>query len=124
MAFENEFEENTKFMEKKPVKLGDVYKNKKTKTRVIAFIFDEDDYPDELLELKLAGRFSAKRDELRIGLVTDKKIIKKFKSKYGSVWFPDASYTTIVLKRYDGQIFFLDLLARSPQLSLSFWINK
>lgn len=101
-------------MEKKPVKLGDVYKNRKTKTRVLAFIFDEEDYPDEILELKQAGRYSAKRDDLRIGLCTDKKIIKKYKSKHGPLWFPDASYSTIILKRYDGQVFFLDLLSKSP----------
>jgi len=39
---------------------------------------------------------------LRIGLVTDKKIIKKYKAKYGSAWFPEGTYSTIVLKRYDG----------------------
>lgn len=48
---------------------------------MIAFIYDKDDFPDELKNLKATGRMSAKRDELRIALVTDKKIIKKYKAK-------------------------------------------
>lgn len=82
--------------------LKDLYKSRKTKTRVIAFIYDKQDYIDELKNLRLTGRFSAKRDELRIGLVTDKKIIKKYKAKYGTLWFPEGTYSTVVLKRYDG----------------------
>lgn len=79
-----------------------MYKQRKTKTRVIAFIYDKSDFPDELSNLRLTGRLSAKRDELRIALVTDKKIIKKYKAKYGNSWFEEATYSTIILKRYDG----------------------
>ena len=66
---------------------------------------------------------SARRDDLRLGLVTDRKIIKKYKQKYGT-WFPEVSYTTMILKRYDGEIFTFDFLNESPMNALSFWINK
>lgn len=97
-----EFSEKTRFMEKKNVKLGALYKQRYAKTRSIAFIFDKEDYPDEIKNLKESGRYSARRDEMRLAMVTDKKLIKKYKAKYGSSWFPDSSYTTVILKRYDG----------------------
>jgi len=53
---------------------------------------------------------SAKRDELRISIVTDKKIIKKYKANFGTLWFPEGAYSTIVLKRYDGKTFYHDIL--------------
>ncbi|CDW90844.1 UNKNOWN [Stylonychia lemnae] len=120
-----EFQENTKFFDKNYLALGDVFKNRKTKTRVIAFIYDKEDYTDELKNLRQTGRFSAKRDELRIALVPDKKIIKKYKAKYGTLWFPEGTYSTIMLKRYDGQTFYSDLLGDgSGILSYQYWINK
>lgn len=97
-----EYEEKTKFFEKAPVSLGDVFKQRKTKTRVIAFIYDKSDFTDELTQLKMGARLSAKRDELRTAIVTDKKIIKKYKAKHGSFWFPEGSYSTVILKRNDG----------------------
>jgi len=59
---------------------------------------------------------------LRIGLVTDRKIIKKYKAKYGSLYFPEGSYSSLVIKRNDGQIFHYDFLVDT--LPLTFWINK
>ena len=50
----------------------------------------------------MAGRLSALRQELRIGIVYDKKVIKRYKSKYDNLWFPEVMYSTIVVKRYDG----------------------
>lgn len=73
--------------------------------------------------LRLAGRMSAKRDELRIGLVTDKKLIKKYKAKNGNLWFPEVGYSTVILKRYDGQIFFYDFIA-DKTVNLLYWITK
>jgi hypothetical protein len=124
LAFENEFEEKTKLFENNPVFLGDTYKNRKIKTRVIAFLFDKKDFNDELSNLRFAGKISAKRDELRIGMVTDKKLIKKYKANHGTLWFPEGSYSTIVLKRYDGKTFNHDPLQGEPALGFVYWINK
>jgi len=50
----------------------------------------------------------ANRVNLRVGLVTDQKLIKAFKKSTG--WFEnEASFNTIILKRYDGEIFKFDL---------------
>ena len=59
-----------------------------------------------------SGRQSAKREELRIGMVTDTKLIKKYKAKYGSLMFPESAYSSLILKRFDGQFYSLDLLNR------------
>jgi len=117
-----EWQEKTKFFESQLVNLASIYKSRKTKTRVIAFIYDKSDFPEELTNLRLTGRLSAKRDDLRIGLVTDKKIIKKYKAKYGSLWFPEGTYSTLILKRYDGQVYHIDLL--SDDKNFMYWINK
>ena len=87
---------------------------RKTKTRVIAFLFDKQDFVDEVKGLRNTGKVCSKRDDLRIGLVTDKKLIKKYKANHGTLWFPEGSYSTIVLKRYDGRYFHHDLLEGAP----------
>jgi hypothetical protein len=43
-----EYEEKTKFFETKPIYLGAAYTERKAKTRVIAFIYDKEDFIDEL----------------------------------------------------------------------------
>jgi hypothetical protein len=124
LSLDLEYEEKTKFFETKPIYLGGAYSERKAKTRVIAFIFDKEDFIDELKSLRFTGRASAKREELRIAIVTDKKLIKKYKAQYGSLWFPEGSYSTIVLKRYDGRTFSHDLLNGSPANGFMFWVNK
>jgi hypothetical protein len=104
--------------------LGDAYRERKAKTRVIAFVYDKADFNDELKNLRSAGKVSAKREELRIGMVTDKKLIKKYKAQYGTLWFPEGAYSTVVLKRYDGKTFSHDLLQGNPPIGFIFWINK
>lgn len=61
---------------------------------------------------------------MRIGLVTDKKLIKKYKANYGTLWFPEGAYSTVVLKRNDGKTFSHDLLAGNPQMGFMYWVNK
>jgi len=56
-------------------------------------------------------RTSIKRIELRAGLVTDVKLIKRYKNRYGNLWFTDdVQLNSLVVKRYDGQFFGLDML--------------
>lgn len=115
--------ETSRFFKDKQVPLGKEYSDKKTKTRVVAFIFEKDEFKEELKNLRAASRYSGRRFDLRMGVVYDKKIIKKYKAKHGN-WFPEVTYSTIILKRHDGQIFTFDLINENPALSLSYWINK
>lgn len=101
-----------------------MYKDITTKTRVLIFTFDKDDFSDELNNLKDSGKVSSHRSELRIGMVTDKKLIKKYKVKYGTLWFPEGSYNSVVLKRYDSYYFSHDLLEGNPFRHFHYWINK
>jgi hypothetical protein len=104
--------------------LGDAYTRYTTKQRVIAFIFDKKDYDEELKMIRAAGRMGAKRSEMRIALITDKKIIKKYKAQYTNVWFGETSYTTLMTKRYDGEYFHLDILNDIKHTPIHFFINK
>jgi hypothetical protein len=125
IALENEYVEKTDFLEKNPVALPPgLYQTRRVKTRVIAFIYDREDFNDELDTLYNAARMSAKREELRVGIVTDKKLIKKYKANHGTLWFPEGAYSSIVLKRYDGKVFYHDILQGNPPLGFHHWINR
>lgn len=45
------------------------------------------EYSSEIKNLKEAARYLSTRDNLRIGIVDDKKLIKKLKLKHGVKWF-------------------------------------
>ena len=77
--------------------IDDHYKNLKYKTRVIAFIFDKDEYKEEVKALKFAAKYLANRENLRIGIVDDPKLVKKFKNYYGMRWFSSVSLSGLVL---------------------------
>lgn len=72
------------------------------------FIYNKGDYDEELNSVKLAGRSTANRINLRLGFVTDPKLIKQMKQS--ETWFGEASFNTLILKRHDGDITYLDLL--------------
>jgi len=59
---------------------------------------------------------------LRIAIVTDPKLVKKLKKE--TSWFGDASLNTLLVKRYDGEIFNLDLLQVSLHENAYAWIWK
>lgn len=52
LDLDNEYRETTKFFEKTPIYLGDWYSKRRTKTRVLAFIYDKQDFVDELKLLR------------------------------------------------------------------------
>ena len=84
-----EYVESTGFFRNKQVPLGANYDDLRLKTRVIAFIFDKDEYEQELKFIREVAKLSAQRVSLRIGLVTDARLIRKYKESYGTYWFPD-----------------------------------
>ena len=120
-----EYIESTGFFRNKNVPLGVNFDDLILKTRVIAFIFDTEDSETELKYIKETGKILAQRMALRIGIVTDAKLIRKYKEMKGTFWFPDnVQLTTIIIQRYDKGIFFHDLLQLESIVQLSHWINK
>jgi hypothetical protein len=55
----------------------------KYKTRVVCFFYDKDEYKPEIKNLRESARYLSLRDNLRIGIVDDKRIVKKLKLKHG-----------------------------------------
>ena len=97
-----EYVESTGFFRNKNAPLGNNYDDLRLKTRVIAFIFDKDEYEQELKYIREVGKLTAQRISLRIGLVTDPRLIRKYKESYGTYWFPDnVQLSTIIVQRYD-----------------------
>ena len=65
---------------KKGVQLLGIHENRlKYKTRVLVFIYDKEEYSSELKLIREAGRLLAQRLSIRLALVTDHKIIRKYK---------------------------------------------
>ena len=54
-------------------------KEMKLNTRVVALVYDQKEYKDDVKELKAAARQMANRYNLRIGIVNDTKVIKDLK---------------------------------------------
>ena len=73
-------------------------------------IYEKDDYDEEIKAIKDAGRFLASRRDLRIALLTDKKLIKKFKKENSTFFESTESFTSLIVKRYDSKIFVQDLI--------------
>ena len=90
---------------------------------MICFLYDKQEYKQELKELRRDARFLATRDNLRIGLVDSQKLIKKYKNRYQTRMFSSVAMSSLVLKRYDGDIVYYDLTSED-HISASYWINK
>jgi hypothetical protein len=61
------------------------------------------------------------RMNLRIAIVTDKDLINKMKKKYPQ-YFEELTKSTMLLKRYDGEVFKLNL-STAETVSYNWWIN-
>ena len=82
-------------------------------TRLVAFFFDKKEYEEEIKFLTTLSRKVADRYNLRVGLVTDQKLIQKMKKSHASL-FLDVGLSVMVLKRYDGAIFKLNIAEELP----------
>lgn len=91
-------------------------------TRVVAMYYNQEEYEDEINALTKVAEKLAVRMNLRIAIVTDKELINKMKKKYPN-YFEELSKSAMVLRRYDGEIFKLNL--SSAETSRYNWfINK
>lgn len=92
-------------------------------TRVIAFIFDKKEHKTEINNLRADCRVLSAREDLRCSIVTDPVLVKKFRNNDDTKkWFPEFSFSTVILKRHDGKVLVYDLTEeRTPFFG---WINK
>jgi hypothetical protein len=93
------------------------------RNRIIGFFSDLEDYSAEYsVFLSLAEKISH-RPDLRIGIVTDKEIVRHFKQVYDGIWFNSHSWNSVVLKR-DDTYHFLDLSLLNDQLEVFMLYNS
>ena len=119
---ENFFDTSCNFNEKNDF-LGNTLLNIPVETdhhlrnRMIGFFSDIEEYSAEYSQfLSLAEKISPRAD-LRIGVVTDKQIVRHFKQIYDGIWFNSHSWNSIVLKRIDKYLF-LDLSLLNDKLEI------
>lgn len=119
---DNEYVEQNEFYKNKYEEIGDYYKRMGKRVRVIAFFHDKKEYSNEYKLFHKAAQVLAKRDDLRIGYVTNQTLIKHYKEKFGVKWFDNYSHNTIILEREKDNYFFYDLEKDSEDIE--YWINK
>ena len=126
LASENEPDiSKSGFLKKTPVYLNQVYTNVFLKTRVLIFMFDKSEYEKEMKDLRTAARLGAQRLGLRYGLVTDTKLIRKYKAKYGNKWFHDeVQLSTVIIQRFDKETFAMDLMVHDGIVTLTNTVNR
>ena len=90
-----EHSETSRFVAKKgdvmpeELRYGSEYNHLYFKTRVIVFVYDEEEYEQELEAVAKSARYSSRRIDIRYGIVTNRNIIKHYKKTTG--WFPEGS---------------------------------
>jgi hypothetical protein len=99
------------------------YASLKIKTRVICFLWDKNEYKAEYKDLRNSAKFLATRDNLRIAFVDNQRLIKKMKLKYTTRMFSSVALSSLVLRRYDGELVYYDLTSDEHLYSHT-WINK
>ena len=92
-----EFIEGTPFYAKKYRAIDDVFSQFDKVSRAIAFVHDQFEHKEKIKQLEFVARSLAARSDLRVGIVTDKKLIKEFKGQYDAKWFDVSSNNTIVM---------------------------
>lgn len=90
-------------------------------TRVVAFFFEQKEYEEEITALSRVAEKLSVRMNLRIAIVTDKDLINKMKRKYPQ-YFEELTKSAMLLKRYDGEVFKLNL-STADTVSYNWWIN-
>jgi len=117
---EEEFYEYNDFFKNKYEEIGEYYKRMGKRTRVIGFFRDKKEYSNELKLLKQAAQAMAKRDDLRVAIVTDKDLIKKYKERYGVQMFDLFSHNSIVLTYEPGHFHFYNV--EESSLNMGTWL--
>ena len=83
-------------------------------------MYNPEDYDEEILAIKNAAIKSIERPELVFGIVENPKLVKKMKQT--TSWFD--SFNSLVLKRYDGEFFSIDMLDPSSISQAYSWVHK
>ena len=90
-------------------------------TRVVAFFYDKSEYAEEIKLLRLNAIHLSNRYNLRIGIVTDKDMINEMKTKHPE-FFQEVGLSVMVLRRYDGELFKVNLADLTPS-EYNWWIT-
>jgi len=87
------------------------------RNRLIGFFADKDEYTSEFDNFYRYAEQIAHRNELRVGIVTNRELIRHFRSIYEGSWFNVHSWNSVVLKR-DDKTMFLDLSLLNEHLEI------
>lgn len=94
-----EVSEATDFYQDSYRSIRDQFEKLPKVTRVVGFFENSEKFQDKIDELtKVAGQLS-ERTDLRIGVVTDPKLVQQYKKEAGPFWFNETSHNSIVMFR-------------------------
>lgn len=110
-------------LEQVPINL--IYQVYTHKTRVLCSFFGKDEYSEEIQELTDAARRLSYRNNLRVGIVTDTKLVKYLKrNMHTEHLFRGMGYTQCALQRYDDHIEIVDIGGNSERVNFLMWITE
>jgi hypothetical protein len=105
-------------------RINDHWASHTHRTRVICFLYDSNEYKEELKNLRRDAKSVSTRENLRIAVVTNQRLVKKMKAgPWGSRLFNPISMSSLVLRRYDGAIRVHDITGED-HISFQAWMNK
>ena len=90
-------------------------------TRVVALFYEKSEYAEEIKILRNSALAMTNRYNLRIGVVTDQRLVTKMKKSHPDL-FLDVGMSVMVLKRYDGHVEKFDLAETQPSHYL-WWVT-
>jgi hypothetical protein len=99
------------------------------RNRIIGFFSDVDEYSAQYSMYISNAEKISHRPDLRVGIVTDKEIVRHFKQTYEGKWFNSHSWNSIVLKRINTYRFLdLSLLAEHLEVFMIYntmpWVDE
>lgn len=109
-------EEDNEFLNGEKIRIEPFFEHM-YKNRLIGFFADPEEYESEYTNFLSYAEKIAHRNELRVGVVTNRELIRHFKSIYEGSWFNMHSWNSIVLKR-DDKTMFLDLSLLNEHLEI------
>lgn len=89
--------------------------NENNTIKLLALFSNKKEYKDEFINFKKYSFLIKYRNDVSIGISTNKTQISLLKAKYDGKWFDYHSYNTIILKRYD-KYYNLDLSLKSKEI--------
>ena len=103
-----EYHEKTNFFGKDGYRSAGLEFLPPNQIRIVLLISDKAEYKDDIKKVTEAAKRLAIKVPFRLGLITNRKLVKELKAEYNKIWFDQYSYNSLVIFR-EGGTFYTDV---------------